>query len=273
MGSSLEVKNKKLSQELESDDYLRERLYPHPSGSFYLHLVDVREALDLHKTSEKISILDYGCGGSPYRSLFPNSKYFRADFTPCDGLDFLLPADSSVPMPDSSFDMVLSTQVLEHVPEPANYVAECFRVLKPGGFLILTTHGLFEDHGCPYDFQRWTADGLRLLLERAGFKIKGAKKLTCGPRALCFFINQWFWQLLAPKSSLFGFATWCFRILWRFNPSWLNRCADKYFKTAGVVDAEMPDNKTYIALLMQAERPALEWKTSERPREIIKQGL
>ena len=255
MDSSVEVNSNKLSQVLAADGYLRQRLCPDPSGFSYLHLVDLREAVDLHKTSEKISILDYGCGGSPYRSLFPNSNYVRADFTPCEGLDFLLPADSSVPAPDNSFDMVLSTQVLEHVPEPAHYVAECFRVLKPGGFLVLTTHGLFEDHGCPYDFQRWTADGLRLLLERAGFQTKGAKKLTCGPRALCFFFNQWFWQLQAPKSSLFGFALWGFRGLWRFDPCWLNRCADKYFKRYGIVDARVPDNKMYIAILVHAERP------------------
>jgi SAM-dependent methyltransferase len=257
MDSSLEIKSNKLSKELEADDYLRERLCPNPSGSFYLHLADIREALDLHKTSEKISVLDYGCGGSPYCSLFPNSKYYRADFTPCDGLDFLLPADSSVPMPDSSFDMVLSTQVLEHVPEPANYVAECFRVLKPGGFLVLTTHGLFEDHGCPYDFQRWTADGLRLLLERAGFRVNTAKKLTCGPRALCFFVNHGFEQLRAPKSSLFGFITGVIRRVLRSNPGWLNQCADKYFKEYSIMDAEAPNNTTYIALLMHAERPVL----------------
>jgi SAM-dependent methyltransferase len=257
MDSSVEVNSDKLSQVLEADGYLRQRLSPHPGGSAYLHLADLREALDVHKTSEKISILDYGCGGSPYRSLFPNSKYFRADFTPCEGLDFLLPADSSVPAPDNSFDLVLSTQVLEHVPEPGNYVAECFRVLKRGGILVLTTHGLFEDHGCPYDFQRWTADGLRLLLERAGFQTKGAKKLTCGPRALCFFFNQWFWQLQAPKSSVFGFALWGLRELWRFDQSWLNRCADKYFNRYSIVDAGVPDNRVYIALLMHAERPSV----------------
>ena len=258
MASSLEVNTQQLSQVLEADGYLRERLSPHPSDSAYLHHVDLRDALDLHRTSEKISILDYGCGGSPYRSLFPNSKYMRADFTPCDGLDFLLPADSSIAAPDWSFDMVLSTQVLEHVPEPANYIAECFRVLKPGGFLVLTTHGLFEDHGCPYDFQRWTADGLRLLLERTGFRVNAAKKLTCGSRALCFFVNQRFEQLRAPKSSLFGFLTWVLRRILRSNPGWLNQCADKYFKECSIMDTETPNNTTYITLLMHAERPAPE---------------
>jgi SAM-dependent methyltransferase len=257
MGSSVEVNSYQLSQALEADEYLRQRLVPIPTKSFYLHLTDLRGALDLYKTSEKINILDYGCGGSPYRSLFPNSKYFRADFTTSDGLDFLLPTDSSIPASDSFFDMVLSTQVLEHVPEPANYVAECFRVLKPGGSLVVTTHGLFEEHGCPYDFQRWTADGLRLLLEKAGFQIKEAKKLTCGPRALCFFVNQWFWQLQAPRSSLFGLVLWGFRSLWRLDKGWLNRRGEEYFKRYGIVDAETPDNKMYVALLIHAERPNL----------------
>jgi SAM-dependent methyltransferase len=255
MDSSLELEYNNLSKFLEAGDYVGERLRPSASSSLYLHLADLRESINPFGTSERIRILDYGCGGSPYRSLFRNSEYVRADFTPCQGLDFLLPSDSSIPLPDGSFDMVLSTQVLEHVPEPVHYIAESFRVLKPGGFLVLTTHGLFQDHGCPYDFQRWTADGLRLLLERAGFRMKGAKKLTCGPRAFCCSINQWIKQLRAPKSSLFGFATWGLRGLWRFNPSWLNRCADKYFKKYSIVDAGVPNNPMYIGLLMYAERP------------------
>jgi SAM-dependent methyltransferase len=255
MDSSIVGSINGLSQILEAEDYVRERLHPRTSGSLYLHLADLREAIGLFSSTAKIRVLDYGCGGSPYRSLFPNSEYIRADFTPCADLDFLLPADSSIPAPDGCFDMVLSTQVLEHVPEPSHYVAECFRVLKSGGSLVLTTHGLYEDHGCPYDFQRWTAEGLRLLLERAGFQITGARKLTCGPRALCLFVNQGIWQLRAPKSSLFGFATWGLRRLSRLNPHWLNRCADKYFKKYSIVDAGGPNNRMYIALLMHAERP------------------
>jgi len=255
MDNSIELANKNLPQILEADDYVSARLHPRANRPFYLHLVDLREALGFFGTSDQISILDYGCGGSPYRSLFPNSEYIRADFTSYRGLDLVLRADSSVPASDRSFDMVLSTQVLEHVALPVHYVAECFRVLKPGGFLVLTTHGLYEEHGCPYDFQRWTADGLRLLLEGAGFQIKGVKKLTCGPRALCFFINHGFWQLQAPKWSLFGFAMWGLRGLWRYNPAWLNRCAERYFQQYSIVDAGAPSNTTYIALLVHAERP------------------
>lgn len=258
MDDATELKTDRLSQALQAEGYVRDRLHPRASNPLYLHLADLREALNLFQTSERIRILDYGCGGSPYRSLFQNSEYVRADFTPCDGLDFLLPADSSVPEADRSFDMVLSTQVLEHVPDPTHYVAECFRVLKPGGRLVLSTHGLFEDHGCPYDFHRWTADGLRLLLEQAGLKIREAKKLTCGPRALCVLINQGIWKLQAPRSSFFGAGMWGLRRLWRLRPCWLNHCADKYFKNCGIVDASELNQAMYIGLLMHAERPSHE---------------
>ena len=250
------------AQKLVSDDYVRERRYPPQTSRIYLNSLDLCEAIRQFGSSEKIRILDYGCGGSPYRDFFPNSEYVRADFTPCQGLDFLLPeADSSIPVDDGSFDLVLSTQVLEHVAEPAHYVAECFRVLKPGGHLLLTTHGLLMgEHGCPYDFQRWTADGLRLLLERAGFRIKETKKLTCGARAICHVIINCLWLLQAPKWTLFGFATGVLRRLHRLNPAWLNRCAEKYFNKFGIMDAAVDDNedqkRDYICLLVQGERPS-----------------
>jgi hypothetical protein len=105
MGSSLEVKYNDLSQFLEADYCVRERLRPRAGSSSHLHLVDLREAIGPLWDLGKIRILDYGFGGSPYRSLFPNCEYFRADFTPCAGLDFLLPADSSIPAPDGSVDV------------------------------------------------------------------------------------------------------------------------------------------------------------------------
>lgn len=244
-----------LSETLVSDEYIRERLQPSPDHPHYLHLVDLLKALRAFETTKPLRILDYGCGGSPYRGLFPSSDYVRADFTPCSGLDYLLPADSTLPAAIPPFDLVLSTQVLEHVAKPAHYVAECFRVLKPGGRLVLTTHGLFEDHGCPYDFTRWTADGLQLLLKEAGFRVIQTQKLTCGPRAICFFVNARYVKLRAPKTSVFGFGLWIFRGLWRLSRSWLNRSADRYFAMHGAVNAEVPDTTTYIALLVHAERP------------------
>ena len=56
----------------------------------------------------------------------------------------------------TSFDAVLSTQVLEHVADPGALPAERFRVLRPGGRLLLSTHGIFVYHPDPDDYWRWT---------------------------------------------------------------------------------------------------------------------
>ena len=46
----------------------------------------------------------------------------------------------------------------------------------------MTTHGLFPELGCPYDFYRWTGYGLERHAENAGFKVAESYKLTSGLR-------------------------------------------------------------------------------------------
>ena len=117
-------------------------------------------------------ILDYGCALRPYEGLFgPAVSYVGADLKGNPLADLYLEADGSVPQPDCSFDLVLSTQVLEHVLDPARYLRECFRVLRPGGSIVLTTHGLMYWHPDPQDFWRWTPEGLAKQVEDAGFVV------------------------------------------------------------------------------------------------------
>jgi SAM-dependent methyltransferase len=70
-----------------------------------------------------------------------------------------------------SVDVVVSTQVLEHVADPAVYLAECARVTKPGGRLLLSTHGFMVWHPDPVDHWRWTCSGLQEQVRRAGFRV------------------------------------------------------------------------------------------------------
>jgi len=58
-------------------------------------------------------------------------------------------------------DIVIVDQILEHVPDPHQAVSEIHRILKPGGICISTTPFLIRLHGYPYDFHRFTADGLK----------------------------------------------------------------------------------------------------------------
>lgn len=118
-------------------------------------------------------ILDYGCADLPYRGFFAGEvEYIGADLPGNPQATLELNKDGTVPAEADSFDVVLSTQVLEHVDDPHIYLDECFRVLKPGGQLLLSTHGIFFYHPDPVDFWRWTCAGLRKEVCRPGFEIQ-----------------------------------------------------------------------------------------------------
>jgi SAM-dependent methyltransferase len=118
-------------------------------------------------------LLDYGCGNKPYQRLFSRkfSQHIGADLPGNRDADILIDATGKVACEPASFDCVLSSQVLEHVTSPQHYLAEAHRVLKPGGSLILSTHGIWPYHPDPTDFWRWTPDGLQDEIKRAGFEI------------------------------------------------------------------------------------------------------
>lgn len=117
-------------------------------------------------------VLDYGCADQPYRHLLPRD----ADYVPADipgnpqALVEVQP-DGTLPLPGEGFDALLSTQVLEHVQDPETYLSECFRVLRPGGRMLLSTHGIMVWHPDPVDHWRWTCGGLRHAVEQAGFEV------------------------------------------------------------------------------------------------------
>lgn len=123
----------------------------------------------------RATVLDYGCADSPYRHLVADQRYLGADLPGNPNATVELGADGTVPLPDASADLVLSTQVLEHVRDPARYLAECYRLLRPGGRLVLTTHGVMYLHRDPTDYWRWTCDGLRLVVEQAGFTVESTR--------------------------------------------------------------------------------------------------
>jgi len=110
-------------------------------------------------------VLDVGCGDRPYAELFPGAVGFDVPGNPHADLHGDIDA---IPVEEASFDVVLCLQVLEHVPDPAAAVRELHRVVRPGGRVLLTTHGIYPFHPNPDDLWRWTHQGLeRLFLTNA----------------------------------------------------------------------------------------------------------
>ncbi len=127
----------------------------------------------LLEPGKQYSILDYGCGARPYEHLFEGfvERYTGVDVGDNPHADIKIQPGERLDFEDNTFDFVLSSQVLEHVKEVDQYMEECRRVLKPGGVLLLSTHGTWQFHASPYDYNRWTCMGLQYLLERSGFDV------------------------------------------------------------------------------------------------------
>jgi ubiquinone/menaquinone biosynthesis C-methylase UbiE len=80
---------------------------------------------------------------------------------------------TEIPAPDASFDAVLCSEVLEHVPEPTHALDEFARLLKPGGVLILTAPFASNVHMAPYHFcSGFSKYWYQHHLEQRGFQIQ-----------------------------------------------------------------------------------------------------
>lgn len=120
----------------------------------------------------KGDVLDIGCGNKPYLPLFDGkiSSYVGCDIIQSDKhlVDIISPA-TDIPLPDNSKDTVFTTQVIEHVADHRKLLAEAYRILKPGGYLILSGPMAWEHHEEPYDFFRFTRYGFEYILKETGF--------------------------------------------------------------------------------------------------------
>lgn len=110
-------------------------------------------------------VLDVGCGRKPYRALFAQaSDYIGLDVVP-GGADIVVKTDAAWPLPNDAFDVVFSTQVIEHVENLSHTLREISRVCKPGGRIVLSFPFLYNEHGTPFDYQRFTVHGAARLLD------------------------------------------------------------------------------------------------------------
>jgi SAM-dependent methyltransferase len=123
--------------------------------------------------SKQVHLADFGCGTKPYLSLFDSDKikYSGIDLAWNPHADVIIGTDSKVEASDETFDIVLSTQVLEHVEDPKGYLLEARRILQKDGLLVLTTHGTWMYHPDPTDYWRWTSAGLQKIVIDAGFEV------------------------------------------------------------------------------------------------------
>lgn len=105
-------------------------------------------------------VLEIGASYKPRRDLFPD--VIGTDIAFHNNSDLQCDAHQ-IPFADASFPTIVALEVLEHCHNPQQVIDEMFRLLTPGGRLILTTRFLFPIHDAPHDYFRFTRYGLQHL--------------------------------------------------------------------------------------------------------------
>lgn len=116
--------------------------------------------------------IDFGAGNAKYQHIIRphTSKYTTFDMKAGNNIDVVGDV-LNPPFADSSFDTVISTQVLEHVEKPWIMVSQISRIIKPGGLCIITAPFMFPFHADPHDFFRYSKKGMESLFKNEGFDI------------------------------------------------------------------------------------------------------
>lgn len=103
-------------------------------------------------------------GFADLRPFFPGREYVGCDMRPGPGVDRVLNLHQ-LDLPSDSVGTALCLETLEHVEYPHRAVEELYRVVKPGGLLLITSTMDFHIHDHPHDYWRFTPDAFRSLLK------------------------------------------------------------------------------------------------------------
>ena len=148
---------------------------------------DVDDALGTYASG---TLLDVGCGARPYQS----AKYDVAEWIGFDTADNpdadIHGVAYDIPLGAESVDSILCTQVLEHLEHPATALAEFYRVLRPGGHLVLTVPQYWPLHEEPRDFFRYTEIGLARVIVDSGLEVVKQTKQGRGAAVAAQALNN-----------------------------------------------------------------------------------
>lgn len=166
-------------------------LHPLLTSNYHLETFARRAAQSLPAGAR---MLDAGAGDSPYRQLFAHAQYEAADICKRDQHGYAHVQHicdlSAIPVEDARFDLVLCTQVLEHVPEPQKVLRELHRVLKPGASLWISAPLSFHEHEVPHDYFRYTQYGWTRMIADAGLELVAIEWLQGYLGTVAYQLNQ-----------------------------------------------------------------------------------
>lgn len=154
------------------------------------------------------NLLDVGCGAKPYQDLFDVDKYIGLEIDDKGDRNHKYADEfydgKKMPFSDNSFDSVFSSEVLEHVFNPNEFLREINRVTKDGGMLLMSVPFTYREHEQPYDFGRYTSFGLKYILSENGFEVVECRKSVNGIWAILQLLIIYLVNLRLVKNKYFN---------------------------------------------------------------------
>lgn len=179
-----------------------------PLNPYWLDWRHLRRSVEALVPHARGTLLDVGVSEGPYRELFEPvvDRYVGLEYPPSildkqPEMWEMLPRvktlvqvfgdGAHLPIRTASVQTVLSTEVLEHVPNPRALVAEMGRVLEPGGKLLLTVPFIQPLHELPSDYYRFTPESLRCFVQEAGLEVESITPRGNFASANGAMLSQW----------------------------------------------------------------------------------
>lgn len=175
----------------------RNRKEVHVGSRLMADLV-ARQYQDHLKKHAKGKLLDLGCGNVP---LFEAYKAYVTDnicvdwpHSPHsnDHLDYECDISRDLPFSHNSFDTVILSDVLEHIPRPEHLVKEVSRVLSPEGKLLMNVPFYYWLHEQPNDYYRYTQFALKRFIKEAGLNLILIEPIGGSPEILTDILAKHF---------------------------------------------------------------------------------
>lgn len=123
------------------------------------------------------TLLDVGAGDKRYRGCVNCIRYISLDVS--GRMDVIADA-TALPFKNNSLDMILCTQVLEHIKNPFLAVEEFGRILSENGTILITVPTVMYLHEVPQDYFRYTRYGIEHILNKNNISVKKSETISSG---------------------------------------------------------------------------------------------
>jgi SAM-dependent methyltransferase len=160
------------------------------------------------------NLLDLGCGNVPLFGLYENlvDEVYCVDWLASlhqqRHVDVFADLTQPLPLRDATFDTILLSDVLEHIPNPERLISEISRLLRPNGHIIIGVPFLYWLHEIPHDFNRYTRYQLKRLVENAGLEVVHLNEVGGSPEVLVDIMSKTLASRPRLTAAFVTVATW-----------------------------------------------------------------